>query len=116
MDGIVSVSQRLDTISRQAMMYLLINGWSRNHTSLAMIPEQCAMNWENWVSGISWGKAFQKQVPLITQGACMAQIANTPMPGKLQMKGLLNGQHVRPHTKSESSLQFGSAHWDIPVS
>ena len=28
------------------MMYLLTSGWSLNHTSLAMIPEQCAMSWE----------------------------------------------------------------------
>ena len=26
------------------MMYLLTNGWSLNHTSLAMIPEQPAMS------------------------------------------------------------------------
>ena len=32
-----------DTISRQAMMNLLTNGWSLNHISLAMIPEQCEM-------------------------------------------------------------------------
>ena len=30
-------------------MYLLTNGWSLNHTSLAMIPEQCAMSWGYWV-------------------------------------------------------------------
>ena len=30
-------------------MYLLTNGWSLNPTSLAMIPEQCAMSWECWV-------------------------------------------------------------------
>ena len=30
-------------------MYLLTNGWSLNHTSLAMSPEQCAISWEYWV-------------------------------------------------------------------
>ena len=30
-------------------MYLLTNGWSLNQTSLAMIPEQCAMSWKNSV-------------------------------------------------------------------
>ena len=53
MDGIASVSQWPNTMSRQAMMYLLTTGWSLNHTSLAMIPEQCAMSWENWGSDIS---------------------------------------------------------------
>ena len=41
----------------------------------------------------------------------MAQLANTPMPMQLQMAALLNGQHMRPHTKSEKF----SANWQCPL-
>ena len=69
------------------------------------------MSWENWV--LTPARAFQKQVPFITQGTCTAHSTNTPRPRQLQMAALLNGQHVRAHTISENSLQFGSAHWNV---
>ena len=43
MDGIASVYQWQDAVSRHAMMYLLASGWSLDHTNPAMIPEHCAM-------------------------------------------------------------------------
>lgn len=62
---------------------------------------------------ISQGRAFQQQMPIITQGACMGQSANTPMPRQPQKGALLNGQNVRNHTNSEESLQLDSAQWNV---
>ena len=49
MDGIASVYQWHETISRHAMMYLVTSDCSLNHTSLAMTPEDCAVSLETWV-------------------------------------------------------------------
>lgn len=66
-------------------------------------------------SDTSQGRTFQQQLPHITQGACMAQLADTRLPRQSQKRALLQEPKVRTQTKPVNSLQLGDAHWLMPV-
>ena len=87
------------TISRQAMMYLLTNGWSLNQTSLAMIPEQCAMSWENSVL-TSARAGHSKSKCLSSLKAPVRHNLQTHLClGNCKWRPCSMGSHMRHHTK-----------------
>ena len=86
MDGIASVYQRPDTISRQAVIYLQTIGWSLNHTRLVVvkIPEQCAMSEEYWVLTSARATAFNPTGECIDGRQLERDALGRKMPSKTQ--------------------------------
>ena len=68
-----------------------------------LVPELCK------------SRALQEHVPLITQSSSVTEPTHTPVARQVQMAALLNRQQMRPHAKSQNSLQLCSAHGDFPI-